>query len=175
MCTDGLLDMTRGYDRKGTFQVHSATESRLKYKYGEVLRLKNDSNFRGSIATEDTNKTHMTMCLPNDRGNHQDTYKCLMPTLPSKPCSTKLTADYEPGSSNLQSFRAVWCSMWIRDIHHNYKDIAGLSQVTWAATHRPPNNPFSIKKIHTHTHTCLYVCVSVCVCVRACELPLRTF
>ena len=146
MCNDGLLDMTRGYDRRETFQVHSATESRLKYKYGEVLRLKNDSNVRGSIATENTNKTHRTMCLSNDRENHQDTYKCLMPTLSSKPCSTKHTADYEPGSSNLQRFRAVWRSIWIRDIHHNHKDIAGLSQVTWAAIQRPTDNPFSIKK-----------------------------
>jgi len=40
MCNDGLLDMTRGYDRRETFQVHSATESRLKYKYEAVLHLK---------------------------------------------------------------------------------------------------------------------------------------
>lgn len=65
--------MTSGCDRRETFQVHSATESRLKYKYGEVLRLKNDSNFRSLVLqkaqtrhtglcgykmTEDTIKTH---------------------------------------------------------------------------------------------------------------------
>ena len=69
--------MTRGCDRRETFQVHSVMESRLKYMYGEVLRLKNDSNVRGSIATE---------------------------------------------------------------------DIAGLIQVTWAAIHWPPNNPFFHQK-----------------------------
>jgi len=175
MCNDGLLDMTRGCDRRETFQVHSVTESRLKYKYGEVLRLKNYSNVCGSIATEDTNKTHRTMCLPNGRGNHQGTYKCLMPILPGKPSSTKHTADYEPGSSNLQSFRTVWRSMWIRDIHHSHKDIAGLIQVTWAVIQWPPDNPFPSKKlahiyiyavvVHTHTHTDTPIQAYVYVCV----------
>jgi hypothetical protein len=150
MRNDGLLDMTCGCDRRETFQVHSATESRLKYKYGEVLRLKNDSNVRGSIATEDTNKIQRTMCLPNDRGNHQGTCKCLMPLLPGKPSSTKHTADYEPGCSNLQSFRAVWRSMWICDILPSHKEIAGLSQVTWEAINWPPDNPFSIKNYHIY-------------------------
>jgi hypothetical protein len=147
MCNDSLLNMTRGCDRRKTFQVHSTTEnSRLKHKYGKVLRLKNDSNVRGSSATDDTNKTCRTTCLPNDRGNHQDTCKCLMPILLGKPSSTKHTADYEPGSSKLQSFSAVWWSNWIRDIHHIHKEIAGLSQVTWAVIRWPPDNPLSTKK-----------------------------
>ena len=113
------------------------------------------------------------MWLQNARGHHQDPYKFLTPILPGEPCSAKHTTDYEPGSSNFQNFSAVWRSMWVRNIHHSHKEIAGLSQVTWAAIHWPRANAFSTKKISIYIY--IYTYIYACACARVCEVPLRTF
>jgi hypothetical protein len=104
--------------------------------------------------------------LQNARGHHQDPYKFLTPILPGEPCSAKHTTDYEPGSSNFQNFSAVWRSMWVRNIHHSHKEIAGLSQVTWAAIHWPRANAFSTKKISIYIY--IYIRTYMLVRARAC-------
>ena len=144
MCNDGLLDMTRGCDRRQTFQVHSATESRLKYKYREVLRLKNYSNVRSPIAAGDTNKAHRTICLPNDRGNHQDTYSvwCLS-CLTNPPLQSIL----QTMNQAVRIFRAsvpsgVACEYATST---TVTDIAGLSQVTGGHTLAARQSIFHLK------------------------------
>jgi hypothetical protein len=152
--------MTRGCDRRKTCQVHSTTESRLKYKYGDLLRLKNYSNVRGSSASEDIRHAGLRAYQMTEEAFKTHTSDWRLSCYASPPLQSK----QQTMNQAVRNFRAsVPCSMWKRDIRLIHKEITGLSQVTWTAIHWPPDNPLSTTKL-----AYMYVCVCVCVCVCAC-------